>query len=111
MLSGRTQSAAINVKFFQQAFEQNPGFGWNFAKLLLKCILSLKAPASRKGSGAGDALMASDAESKSKKKQGKKAIGDDEEGDGSRSNHQRLQAVDLFSYLIKDAFASEAARE
>lgn len=55
--------------------------------------------------------MASDADTKSKKKQAKKASGDDEEGDGSRSNHQRLQAVDLFSYLIKDAFASEAARE
>jgi len=41
-LSGRNSSGAINVKFFQAAFEQNPGFGWKFTKILLKCIVSLK---------------------------------------------------------------------
>jgi len=28
--------------------------------------------------------------------------GDEEDGEGSRSNHQRLQAVELLGFLIKE---------
>lgn len=73
-LAGRNSSNAINVKFFQSAFEQNPSFGWNFAKMLLKCILSLKSEkvqaakeTSRKNSGE-DIMMAEDKKSKKKDK-------------------------------------------
>lgn len=92
-LSGRTSSNAINIKFFSQAFEQNPTFGWNFVKLLLKCILSLKTSkeAKEKKDSDGDSLMPPTSEDKqNKKKKGKKGDDDDDEGDGSRSNHQRL---------------------
>jgi len=73
-LSGRTNSAAVNAKFFQQAFEQNPPFGWSFTKLLLKCILSLKKPTAE-SKGSGDDLR-------------KNSAKDDDEGEGARSNHQ-----------------------
>eukprot|EP00347_Sterkiella_histriomuscorum_P021443 403333957 len=121
-LSGRSNSGAINVKFFQMAFEQNPSLGWNFAKQLLKCILSLKTKSSGKDeesksrkSSDGDALMSGAEEKKSKKqekKKGKKGDQEDEEeGDGSRSNHQRLQAVELFGLLIKESQNSQEARD
>lgn len=38
-LGGRLNSGAINVRFFQSVFEQNPGFGWgHLFKVLVKCI-------------------------------------------------------------------------
>ncbi|CDW74667.1 UNKNOWN [Stylonychia lemnae] len=121
-LSGRTQSNTINVKFFQTAFEQNPTLGWNFVKMLLKCIVSLKQgkdktegqAESRKESVSGDALMESDEKKNKKKDKKKNKKGDDDdeaEGDGSRSNHQRLQAVELFGLLIKESLNHELARE
>lgn len=111
-LSGRTSSSAINLKFFQMAFEQNPSLGWNFVKMLLKCILSLKNKAeagSRKNSTATvDGQTESAKKSKAKAKTEDK---EDEEGDGSRSNHQRLQAVELFGFLIKESQHSEQAKK
>ena len=90
-LSGRTSSTILSVRFFQAAFEQNPSFGWNFAKLLLKCIAQIK--------------------SKEKVEEGKvAAAGSESEGvdaNGSRSNFQRLQALELFAILIKDANQNE----
>ena len=99
-LSGRTASSAINVKFFQSAFEQNPSFGWNFVKMLLKCILSLKPSKAADNENAddkksssrktSDALMQEEKPvSKKDKKKAKKNADDedDNEGDGSRSNH------------------------
>ena len=48
-LGGRLSGNASNVTFFQSVFEQNPGFGWeHLLKLILKCIVSTKAPAEKK---------------------------------------------------------------
>lgn len=92
-LSGRTSSTVLSVKFFQTAFEQNPSFGWNFAKLLLKCIAQIK--------------------SKEKEEVKSATAGNESEGadpDGSRSNFQRLQALELFALLIKDANQFDQSR-
>ena len=83
-LGGRMSSAAINVRFFQSVFEQNPGFGWHhLIKVILKCIVSVKETKKPKSTGgADDELMPSKGETS----KGKKA-GDEDEGLGSRSNH------------------------
>lgn len=55
--------------------------------------------------------MAEDKKSKKVKDSKKKnETVEDDEGDGSRSNHQRLQAVELFGFLIKDCQNSEESR-
>ena len=42
-LGGRMSSAAVNVRFFQSVFEQNPGFGWHhLIQVILRCIVSVK---------------------------------------------------------------------
>jgi hypothetical protein len=91
-LGGRLNSAAINVRFFQSVFEQNPGFGWGLAKVLIKCIAETKTKEEKKDDD--DELI----KTADKKKQKK----DSEDGEGSRSNHQRLQAVELLGHLIKE---------
>lgn len=49
---------------------------------------------------------------KDKKKQNKQGgEHSEDEGDGSRSNHQRLQAVELFGLLIKESYNNEDARQ
>ena len=77
-------SAAINVRFFQSVFEQNPGFGWHhLIKVILKCIVSVKETKKPKStSGADDELMPSKGETS----KGKKGV-DEDDGLGSRSNH------------------------
>ena len=82
-LGGRMTSAAINLRFFQSVFEQNPCFGWqHLLKIILKCIVSVKENKKAKQSGAEDDLMPTKLEA-SKGKKG----GNEDEGDGSRSNH------------------------
>jgi hypothetical protein len=79
-LGGRMSNGAINVRFFQLVFEQNPGFGWkHLLKIILKCIVATKQKEqASKEEGSGDILAAG-------KKERKKS--QDEDGEGARSNH------------------------
>lgn len=105
-LGGRLSGNAINVKFFQSVFEQNPGFGWeHLLKLILKCIVSTKAPAEKKPDQEEDIMMKAETGKSSKKKS------ESEDGDGARSNHQRLQAVELLGHLIKECSQHKDSRK
>jgi len=65
--SRNSSNAALNAQLFRQVFEACPTLGWHLVKPLLKCFL---------------------AKSQSQKGEEEAAENDDEEG--SRSNHQRL---------------------
>jgi hypothetical protein len=78
------------------AFEQNPGLGWKFAKFLLKCILSTK-----ESIVVDKSATAKEDSSASKVK----------DNAGSRTNHQRLQAVELFGILLKECQTNTDSRE
>lgn len=78
-LGGRCQS--IRLAFFQSVFEACPCLGWSIVKSILRCVLTKDA---------------SD----------KADIGEDETG--PRSNHQRIQAVEMLAMLIKSSTTTEA---
>jgi len=73
VLGGRCQS--IKPQFFQQVFEECPSLGWKLSKHILKCFLIKPT------------------ESKEEEKA--------DEVEGSRSNYQRLQAVEIMGHLIR----------
>lgn len=77
--------------------------------MLLKCIAETKSKKEEGKKEDGDDLMKPKKEKKGKK--GAEDEDDEESGSGSRSNHQRLQAVELLGYLIKECQGSEASRE
>ena len=70
----------MKAAFFEQVFESCPCLGWAVSKQILKCFLT-------KSTDCADIA--------------------NEEG-GSRSNHQRLQAMEMFAFLIKASKSAEA---
>ena len=78
-LGGRVPSSSgLNSHFFQQVFEQCPTLGWSLIKVILRCFLA-KSKAKKDDEGAND----------------DKEVADKEDQDGSRSNRQRLIAIEL----------------
>jgi len=90
-LQGRcAQTSGLNPRFFQSVFEQCPSLGWSLVKPILKCFLA-KSPSKEEG---GDEEMK------------------EEDGvEGSRGNHQRLQAIEMYGILIKASQSEEQAME
>ena len=85
-LSGRcSASAGLNLNLFKSVIEKCPCLGWSLIKVILRCFLNKPAE-----------------KTKSEDKEEKKAKPADGEG-GSRSNHQRLQAIELCQWLIKSS--------
>jgi hypothetical protein len=82
-------STGLNTRFFQQLFEACPCMGWHLIKVILRCFLP-KAPKDAK----------EDAKEDEKK----------EEGDGSRSNTQRMFAIELCGQLVKASSKDKEAR-
>jgi hypothetical protein len=90
-------SQSINVRLFQQVFEQCPGLAWNkdILKVVLKCIADVKE---KKKNPEGDELMP-----EAKKKEVDES--------GALSNHQRLQAVEIFASMIKECTQHSHSRD
>lgn len=78
-------------------------------KVILKCIVATKEKKKeevKKEEGGDELMPAVVATDKKKKKQNS-----EDEGNGSRSNHQRLQAVELLNHLIKDCRQHASSRK
>ena len=91
-LSGRcNQSAGLNLNLFKSVIEKCPCLGWSLIKVILRCFLNKTQE-----------------KDKSEMKEEKKAKKPEEEG-GSRSNHQRLQAIELCLWLIKSSAKDKEA--
>lgn len=74
-LGGRfPATSGLKQKLFERVFEQCPSIGWSVIKTVLKCFLP---------KGKQDSEDASEKE------------------EGSRGNHQRLQAIEMTAALIK----------
>lgn len=82
-LGGRVQTASLNAKFFQAAFEQCPGVALALVKVILRGFLPKGAEGESKEDGE----------------------------EGSRSNHQRVMAIELYGLLIKVAQKDAAAKK
>ena len=73
-------NSSLKLKLFQTVFEHGPCIGWSVLKIVLKCFLP------------------------------KTKSEEDSKEEGSRSNHQRLQAIELLASLIKFSEKDAAAR-
>ena len=96
-LGGRcAPNSGLNARFFQEVFQTVPALGWALLKPLLRCFLGKDSdePMRKSSMTSNESVHQEDT---------KKAEG------GSRSNHQRLQAIEMVGQLIKASNGSESA--
>ena len=98
-LSGRVLAGSgLNIRFLTTVFEQCPALAWNLHDLVIKCFLVKDVPKTTE--------TAEDDDDKKPKVATAAAT-----TEGSRNNHQRIQAIELYQLLIRVAVKDTAAKE